>query len=410
MKKLIKIIFAFLLFISVYIFTSIYIMSEEVATNYKINRGEQLTIEGFVPVTAVYNGVKVSQGSYSHNVGDSFDVDLKIFGVIPFSTVNVEIVDDMYVSVLGNPFGMKIYTDGVLVIESSDIITQNGAENPAKAAGIKVGDYIKTVNDKIVTCNEDLLQIVTESNGNSLKFEVARQGKEFTCDVTPILDKETSLYRIGIWVRDSSAGIGTLTFYSPSNDIVCGLGHGICDSDTETLLDVYSGELVEADIIEVEKGSSGSPGSLKGKLTYNTIADVSLNCDEGVYGVMKQDINAQNLTKIALKQEVADGAAQILCTVNGDTPKLYECQIKKHKNGNSKTQNLIVTITDSELIEITGGIVQGMSGSPILQDGKLVGALTHVLVEDSKTGYGIYAENMLDTAQSVAKKELKKAS
>ncbi len=410
MKKFIKILFAILLVFCSYVFTSIYIMSGDVAQSYKVNRGEELQMDTFMPVTAVYNGVKMSQGVYTRQVGDSFEVDLKIFGVIPFSTVNVEIVDDMYVQVLGNPFGMKIYTDGVLVIESADIVTESGKANPAASAGIKVGDYIKSVNGQTVTCNEDLLQMVTESGGRAMSFEVMREGKSFFCKVKPVIDKESGLYRIGIWVRDSSAGIGTLTFYSPSNDVVCGLGHGICDADTEILLEVEQGELVEADIVEVEKGSAGNPGALKGKLTYDSIADVSLNCEAGVYGIAKQAINATNLTEVALKQEVYDGKAQILCTVNGDTPKLYSCEIKNTGNKTAKTQNLIVTVTDKELINATGGIVQGMSGSPILQDGKLVGALTHVLVSDSLTGYGIYAENMLETAESVAKEQLKQAS
>lgn len=410
MKKAIKFLFAVLFIFCSYIFASIYIMGNNVAPSYKVGRGEELRVDTFMPVTVVYNGVKMSQGVYTRQVGDSFEVDLKIFGVIPFSTVNVEIVDDMYVAVLGNPFGMKIYTDGVLVIESADIITQNGKENPATAAGIKVGDYIKSVNGQTVTCNEDLLQLVTESGGNDMSFEVVRGDQSFTCSVQPAIEKTSGLYRIGIWVRDSSAGVGTLTFYSPSTDVVCGLGHGICDADTETLLSIEEGELVEADIVEVEKGSAGSPGALKGKLTYDSIADISLNCEAGVYGVMKQEIDTPNLTEIALKQEVYDGKAQLLCTVDGDTPKLYSCEIKRIGDNNSSTQNLIVTITDKELINTTGGIVQGMSGSPILQDGKLVGALTHVLVSDSLTGYGIYAENMLETAESVAEEELKQAS
>ncbi len=402
LRKIIKIFFAFSLIFCSFVFTSIYIMSDDVAESYKVNHGEELQMDTLIPVTAVYNGVKMSQSVYARQVGESFEVDLKIFGVIPFSTVNVQIVDDMYVAVLGNPFGMKIYTDGVLVIESTDIITDSGKTNPALAAGIKVGDYIKGVNGQTVTCNEDLLQMVTKSDGKAMSFEVVRDGESFLYEVIPVIDKESGVYRIGIWVRDSSAGIGTLTFYSPSNDVVCGLGHGICDSDTETLLSVEEGELVEASIVGVVKGSAGNPGSLKGKFTYGSIADISLNSEQGVYGIAKQEISSTNLTEIALKQEVYDGEAQILCTVDGDTPKLYSCEIKRTGSSNSKTQNLIVTVTDKELINATGGIVQGMSGSPILQDGKLVGALTHVLVSDSLTGYGIYAENMLEVAQSVS--------
>lgn len=384
-------------------------MSVSVEKSYKVNSGTDLNIDTFMPVTAVYNG-KERQINTDNSVGKSFAVDLKIFGLIPFSTVNVEVVDKMSVAVLGNPFGMKIYTDGVLVIESTDISTESGTVNPALSAGIKTGDYIKTVDGQKITCNEELSQIVTESQGKTLQFEVVRNQKTFKCNLKPVIDTETGIYRIGIWVRDSSAGIGTLTFYSPVNDIVCGLGHGICDADTETLLNIDNGELVGANIVLVEKGSAGTPGALKGKFTYDSIADISLNCDMGVYGFAKEKISVSNLTEVALKQEVSDGEAQILCTVDGDTPKLYSCVIKKINSNGSKTQNLSVTVTDRELIEITGGIVQGMSGSPILQNGKLVGALTHVLINDSLTGYGIYAENMLETAQKVSEQSLKSAS
>lgn len=410
MKKFVKIVFAILLVVCSGVFGSIYVAQKAVADSYKVNRGEELIIDSVLPITVSYDGVRMSQGSYTRQVGETFEVDLKIFGVIPFSTVNVEVVDETYVQVLGNPFGMKIYTDGVLVIESSDISTQNGMKNPAIESGIKVGDYIKSVNGKVISCNEDLLDVVTESNGEAINVEAVRDGKSFNCKVKPVLDKNSGAHRIGIWVRDSSAGVGTLTFYSPVNNVICGLGHGICDADTETLLEINKGEIVEADIVSVQKGSEGSPGALKGKLTYDSIADIALNCEQGVYGVMDEDISSANLTEVALKQEVRDGAAQILCTVNGDTPKLYSCKIEKTGDYDSKTQNLLVTITDKALVNATGGIVQGMSGSPILQDGKLVGALTHVLVSDSKKGYGIYAENMLDRAEDVAKEEMKKAS
>ena len=257
MKKLIKIIFVILLVFCSFVFTSMCVMSSNISQEYKINRGDDFTLDTFIPITASYDGVKMSQGNFFRHVGDSFEVDLKILGIIPLSTVNVQVVDDMYVNVLGNPFGMKIYTDGVLVIESVNITTENGKENPASKAGIKVGDYIKTINGKTVTCNEDVLQLVTESGGNDMKFELVRSGKSFTCHVTPVLDKESNIYRIGIWVRDSSAGIGTLTFYSPSNNVVCGLGHGICDADTEVLLDIDKGELIRAleyDRAQYEKG------------------------------------------------------------------------------------------------------------------------------------------------------------
>lgn len=410
LRFIVKATFTFCLIICSLIFTAFYGVSQDVLPSYKINRGQTLELDTRIPVTAVINGAKMSERS-AETVGESLQVDLKIFGLIPFSTVNVEVVDPMYVSVLGNPFGMKIYTEGVLVIETGEVDNGNGIVEPAKLADIKVGDYIKSVNGTPISCNEDLSEFVLNSGGNSLKLEVVRNGKTFNTQITPIMSVE-GIYRVGIWVRDSSAGIGTLTFYSPSTNVVCGLGHGICDSDTNSLLSVHSGELVAAQIVSVDKGSAGTPGELKGKFTYHTIADIALNTDMGVYGNLYGEINTANLTQIALRQDVKEGDAQILCTVEGDTPKLYSCTVKKRNSSyTSETQNLVVTITDSALINATGGIVQGMSGSPILQNGKLVGAVTHVLVDDPTKGYAIFAENMLETAQSVVENnKLKDAS
>lgn len=411
-RKLSRVVFFTALIFDIAVFGFIFYLKNDVSTSYKINKGECLNISSKIPVTAVYNGAKMSRSVYEHKVGDTFSVDLKMFGLIPFSNTEVEVVDEMYVAVLGNPFGMKIYTDGVLVIELSDVETENGIKNPAKDADIRVGDYVKSVNGKSITCNEDLSAVVMSSNGDSMKFEIIRDDKTVFCNVKAVKDKESGVYRAGIWVRDSSAGIGTLTFYSPQSDVVCGLGHGICDGDTSTLLSLQSGQLVNAQIVSVTKGDSGSPGELNGRLSFDNIADISLNADNGVYGLLKGNIGISTLTEVALKQEITDGNAQILCTVDGTTPKLYSCTVKKRNSAYlSKTQNLIVTVTDKELLDLTGGIVQGMSGSPILQNGRLIGAITHVLVDDPTTGYAIFAENMLETAQSVASEnKLKDAS
>lgn len=382
-----------------------------VSDKYKVNRGESLKIESIMPVTASFEGSKSSQAAV-YGIGDSYTVDLKLFGVIPFKTAQVLVVDENYVTVLGQPFGMKIYTDGVLVINVTTVDTADGVVNPAGIAGVRVGDYVKSVNGEKITCNEDLSKLVAECDGNKIEVEIIREGKKLNLSICPAMSRESGTYKIGLWVRDSSAGIGTLTFYSPSNDIVCGLGHGICDSDTECLLSVESGQLVEASIASVEKGSSGNPGELKGKFSYNPIANIMLNSTNGVYGRPIGEIDSSSVVEIALKQEIVDGDAQILCTIDGDTPKLYSCTVKKRTAGYlAGNQNMNVRITDKELIEKTGGIVQGMSGSPILQNGKLIGAVTHVLVDDPTAGYGIFAENMLETAQIAAdKNELKEAS
>lgn len=400
MKKAVKALFFSLLFATSVLFSTLYILSRDVASTYKINLGESFEINSKLPVTAVYNGAKFTSVS-AKSVGENYNVDLKLFGFIPFSSTNIEIVDPSYVTVLGNPFGMKLYTQGVLVIEMQDVNTKDGTVNPAKDAGLKIGDYIQSVDGISVECNEDLAEIVAQSAGKELLFKIIRKKTVIDLKIKPVVDSSDNTYHLGVWVRDSSAGIGTLTFYSPSDNVICGLGHGICDEDTGELLKLDSGEMVGASIVAVKKGNEGDPGELKGRFTTSSIADIKENKNDGVYGTLKGELSFGNLTQVAMKQEITDGEAQILCTVSGVQPKLYSCTVKKRNlTYLSKTQNLIVTVTDPELLKATGGIVQGMSGSPIIQNGKLIGAVTHVLIDEPQTGYGIFAENMLKEAQS----------
>lgn len=411
MRVLSKSVFFIFLIFDIFIFSVIAYLNTTVSENYKIKRGDVLSFETSVPITAVYEGTRLSQSGKTDDVGEEFKVDLKAFGIIPFSTVSVEVVDELHVAVLGTPFGMKLYTEGVLVIDLTAVETAHGNLNPAEAAGIKKGDYIVSVDGKKVATNEELSAAVEASAGNEMRFEIKRNGKTKIIRFCAAVSKETGNYKIGLWVRDSSAGIGTLTFYSPATGVVCGLGHGVCDEDTGELLELNSGELVSAEIIGIEKGDSGSPGQLKGKFNYTALGAIDCNAENGVYSFLKGSINLSNLTEIALKQEIKDGEAQILCTLNGNTPKLYSCRVKRRTSSYlSPTQNLLITVTDEELLNLTGGIVQGMSGSPVLQNGRLIGAVTHVLIDDPTSGYGIFAENMLTTVKAVTETKLKTAS
>lgn len=410
-RVLSKSVFYIFLILDIAVFVAIVYLDNNISDEYKIKKGDMLSFDTVVPITAEYEGTKLSQTGKTNNIGEDFDVKLKAFGIIPFSSVNVEVVDELHVAVLGTPFGMKLYTEGVLVIDLTTVETESGNINPAEDAGIKKGDYIVSVDGKKVYTNEDLASAVEASAGNKMKFQIKRNGKIKYISFCAVISKETGSYKIGLWVRDSSAGIGTLTFYSPASGIVCGLGHGVCDEDTGELLELNSGEIVTAEIISVEKGSAGSPGQLKGKFTYNTIGAIDKNSENGVYSNLKGKISLSNLTEVALKQEIKDGEAQILCTVDGNTPKLYKCRVKKRSSAYlSPTQNMVITVTDEELLNVTGGIVQGMSGSPVIQNGKLIGAVTHVLIDDPTSGYGIFAENMLETAQNVCDEQLKEAS
>ncbi len=400
-RGIIKTLFFILLGINTAIFGSLIYLNHNLGEEFKIKKGGTLDIESPLPVTAVYNGSELSSG-HTKTGNTSLNVDLKVFGVIPCWEAKVDVVDELQVSILGQPFGMKLYTKGVLVVDITEVATKNGNRNPAKSAGIKLGDYILTVNGKEISTNEELMDIVENSKGKELKIVILRNGKRKTVRLRAEINRETGKYKLGIWVRDSSAGIGTLTFYSPALNIICGLGHGVCDEDTGEILNLSSGEIVEAEIFEVQKGSSGTPGQLKGRIGNQTLGEICLNSVGGVYSTLTGELHTTQTTEVALKSEVKSGNAEIICTIDGKTPQSFKCKISFKKGKyNSPTQNLIVTITDNRLLNATGGIVQGLSGSPILQNGKLVGAVTHVLVDDPEKGYGIFAENMLETARSL---------
>lgn len=386
--------------------------SQNISDTYKITKGSSFGIESIVPVTTEYKGVAFSKCDEINDVGGSFKVDVKLLGIIPVKSTTVEIVEQSYVAVLGSPFGIKLYTNGVLVVDFQEITSGKERKNPALEAGVKKGDYILKVNDKPVSTNESLSEAVANCNGEKIKLEIMRNGKEKVIYVTPVLCTDDGKYKAGIWVKDSSAGIGTLTFYSPYNNMICGLGHGVYDEDTKDIISFSRGELVGAEIISVMKGTKGVPGELKGKLTYTSIGKVYSNLDNGVYGQATCKVNTENLTEVAHKQEIKDGDATILTTVDEEGVKAFSCKIKVIQSGiGNNSQDMTVVITDQRLIELTGGIVQGMSGSPIIQNGKLIGAVTHVLLDDPTRGYGIFAENMLETAQSVSESnKLKNAS
>ncbi len=398
--KFFKALSMIFLILAVAVFGTIFFVDKNTETSYKIIGKTDLTISSNIPIqVSPCEDVKANTEIFT-KVGSKYDVELKIFGIIPVKRANVEVVDDMYVSVLGSPFGMKIYTDGVLIIDISDVDSKNGYVKPANICGLEIGDFILSIDGQKVYTNEDVAGIIEKSGGKELSLVIKRDNVIKNIILIPVLSKSTKTYKAGIWVRDSSAGIGTLTFYCPTNNVICGLGHSVTDNDTGKMLTVGSGEMVGAEIVSLTKAQSGAPGELHGRLLSNKYANFSLNSNTGVYGVCDKTVSLENMMQIALKQEIKNGDAYILTTVDNNTPKEYKCKISLNKSS-GELQNLIVEITDEELLSKTGGIVQGMSGSPIIQNGKLIGAVTHVLIDNPNKGYGIFAETMLETAQSV---------
>ena len=311
---------------------------------------------------------------------------VKLFGLLPIKDANVYQIAQKQLTVSGAPFGVKLYTKGCVVVDTVE-------GSPAVAAGIQTGDVILSYNGSEIGGNEELAAEVQASEGKKQQVIFQRNARRQTAWVTPAPNGEGG-YTIGLWVRDSAAGLGTLTYYDPESGILAGLGHPITDADTGQTLPVEEGTLVSAVVTGVKAGEKGVPGELLGYLQKKEIGTLVANRKEGVFAIAAEAPDGPTYP-IALKNEVRAGPAEILCTVSGDQPRAFRVEITAINNNLMEERNLSITVTDPELLKKTGGIVHGMSGSPILQGGKLVGAITHVLVEEPEKGYGILIENML---------------
>lgn len=341
----------------------------------------------------------------------SYSAEISFMSVIPIKKVSVQKIDDVYVMPGGDPFGVKLFTKGVIIVGISDVKTSEGVFNPAKQAGLQKGDIILTVNKREVSSNEELIKLVEDSKGAELTAEVIRNGIKYEAKLFPARGDDGT-YKLGIWVRDSSAGIGTVTFWDEKTHLFGGLGHGICDIDTGELLPLSHGDLIKVKINDISKGIKGNPGELKAYfIECEPIGKLIQNTYSGIYGKYSQALSTKEHVKIAMKQQVKEGKAQILTTVSGTTPEAYDIDII-HLNYNEElaSKNMVIKITDEKLLSQTGGIIQGMSGSPILQNGMLVGAITHVFVNDPQKGYAIFAENMISKIQEIDITDYKKIS
>ncbi len=305
----------------------------------------------------------------------------------------------------GMPFGVKFYTGTLVVSGISEVDSADGSKLPAKDAGIKENDIILKINGKDIGTAEAVAKAVEDSEGKPLSFTCRRGDEEFEVSITPVLSESTNKYRIGIWMKDSTAGIGTVTYVIEDTGGFGGLGHGICSSNGD-LLKIERGIVTDISISGINKGAPGAPGELHGFFSSGKTGTVTNNTECGVFGVFSDISNLKEtgtLIDIGTKDKIHDGDAIIHCTLDDNTIEEYTAQIIIPENNDTQTKNFTIKITDPKLIEKTGGIVQGMSGSPIIQDGLLVGAVTHVLVSDSTEGYGIYIENMLEEMPEILK-------
>ena len=337
----------------------------------------------------------------------STKVNLKFMGIVPLKSVNINIIPDREVVACGNTIGVKIKTQGILVIGISSVeIEDNKSIIPAKTSGIKPGDFICEVNNNVMNNVDELINEIYKSKGNPLKVKYTNGSYQHETYITPQKSINDKKYHIGLWVRDSAAGIGTLTFFEPETGYFGALGHGITDIDTEILLPINEGEILKSNIITVKKGEAGTPGELKGVFveTRNRLGIIEKNCDYGIYGIINNKFlnnSEMKICSIGLRNEIKEGSAYIFANISGNTVKKYSIEIEKvFRNNYKDTRGMVIKITDEELIKETGGIVQGMSGCPIIQNNKIVGAITHVIVNNPVKGYGIFIESMINNIES----------
>lgn len=404
-KTLLKIVTVIALMISYIYVCSIISVPENIVIfegdnlNLKIAQGLSLSSKNEETVLTTSN---INKQQISKTGADK--LNLNLFGGIKVKDVNVSVMPKTTVIPIGTAIGMKLYTRGVLVVGVSQINNENNEKTkPYENSGIEQGDTILEVNNNEVTNTNELIQEVNDSNGNPVKIKYLRNNQTKETSITPV--KSDNQYKIGLWVRDATAGIGTLTFYEPSTNLFMALGHGISDIDTEKIVDIANGELITANIISIQKGTKGTPGEVRGTIdTGNKIGDISKNTNLGVYGRVTNKnylpVEQQEM-EIATRSQIKEGKAQIICQLDNEGPKSYEIEIEKiYSMNNQDNKSMLIKVTDKELINKTGGIIQGMSGAPVIQDGKFVGAVTNVLVNDPTQGYAIFADMMIKQMRS----------
>ena len=396
MKKIFKPAFAVLTIFVINICMIAGYYSVNLPDSFYVSKETGLSLSTRFSISAQKDG---AVASFAGEISPSAETaTLKLFGVVPIKDVELHTVETPVLVPGGNPFGIKLLMEGVMVVGMGEIKTGSGMECPASECGIEEGDVILSIDGQKLSSNSDITRIVSRSEGKPLEIVYTDNGKEKVSMITPVYSVSECCYKAGVWVRDSTAGIGTVTFYEPETDRFAGLGHPVCDSDTGEIVPISSGEAAQVEITGVIKGKSGEPGELKGSfISRRTSGVIRTNNKYGVFGELFSGVPQSEGIPMALRQEVKTGKASIYTTIDESGPHEYEIEIEKIDCKSNDTKNMTIKVTDSRLLEKTGGIVQGMSGSPIIQNGKLVGAVTHVFVSDPQRGYGIFAENMYES-------------
>lgn len=395
MRKAIKIFDAFLAVVCAVVLIMVALGNYLMPDNYIVYGGN------YNQPSKVYSYSQLSQAqSVDYQNSTPSRQTLNLLGVIPVKNVTVTNKPLPQVYVSGEAFGIKLYTDGVIVVGTQNVDVDGKQVNPAKDAGIRVGDVIVAINNVNVYTSSDVTEILNDNNGEPYTLKIKRDDRYRTFVLSPAYSKREGLYKAGMWVRDSTAGIGTITFYNKESGTFAALGHQVNDVDTNEIMPLLEGEAVGAEVTDVQKGSTGSTGSLCCEFQDYTIGRLIENSYCGIYGSYTAVPEKCKAYTVASKQEVKRGDAKILCTLSGNEIKEYDVKITKINYSSNGEKDIVFKVTDDELISKTGGIVQGMSGSPIIQNNMLVGAVTHVIVNNPEKGYAIFAETMLEESNA----------
>ena len=385
--------------------------------NIIIFEGEQLnfrTIAGINVTKANKNNSQIIQASSNINTNNSsydtagtFELNLDLFGTIPVKEINVNVIEKTTVIPSGELIGIKMYASGVLVVGMSEIQGEDNQKyKPYLDSGIKEGDMIVEINNEKIDNTDKLIKVVNNSKGKEIQIKYVRENEIINTSILPVKNNSNE-YKIGLWVRDAAAGVGTLTFYEPSTRSFAALGHGIVDIDTGEIFDIANGELVGSKLISIQKGEKNNPGEIKGAIdSDDSIGSISKNTNFGVFGSISgiENLNLSNTKEyeVALRSEIQTGEAEIICELEDGKKETYKIEIEKiYTSNNYDNKSMLIKITDQRLLEKTGGIIQGMSGTPIIQNGKFIGAITNVLVSDPTVGYAIFADLMIKQMRTV---------
>lgn len=325
------------------------------------------------------------------------NAEIKLFGSVPVKQVSYEKTERKHVAIGGELVGIRLKTKGVLVVGTESFESETGQCCPAKEAGIEIGDTLVSIDGIKINNNSELSNYIESSGGKTVTAEILRNNEKKLFNITPKISSVSGLYKSGLWIRDSTGGIGTLTYIDFNEGTMATLGHGIYDVDTEQLIPTQEGAFYSASLNGVTKGTNGNAGELKGYIGSDYYGSIHTNCENGIYGNISYFNHNNDCLPVATSDEIKIGKAQIVSTINENGKEYYDVEIEKIIN-TGENKNLIVKIIDPDLLDVTGGIVQGMSGSPIIQNGMIIGAVTHVFLNDPTKGYGIFIENMMDAA------------